>query len=49
VNSARFITSRPPFIRSRLIAKAAMLAISSVSTAVAQEIAIEFHIWRQKL
>ena len=49
VNSARFITSRPPFMRRREMAKAAAEAIIRVRTAVAQEIASEFHIWRQKL
>ena len=48
MNSARFITQRPPGIFSREIANAAEVAMNSVSAPVATAITIEFQNWSQK-
>jgi hypothetical protein len=48
VNSARFITARPPGTLSREIENAAAVAINSVSAPVATAITTEFQNWIQK-
>ena len=48
VKSARFIMRRPPFTFSRLMANAAPVATTSVSTPTATAMISEFHICSQK-
>jgi hypothetical protein len=48
VNSARFITARPPRTLSLLIANAAPVAISRVMTPDATAMRSEFQSWSQK-
>ena len=48
MNSARFITSRPPFTFSRLMANAAPVATNSVIAPTATAISSEFHSCSQK-
>jgi hypothetical protein len=48
VNSARFITARPPGTRKREIANAAAVATNSVSAPLATAITVEFQNWIQK-
>jgi hypothetical protein len=48
VNSARFITVRPPRTFSRLMAKAAQVAMNSVITPTAAAISTELPICCQK-
>ena len=48
MNSARFITVRPPRTLSRLIANAAVVAMSSVSAPTVTAMNSEFQSCRQK-
>ena len=48
LDAAKWAPRLKSFMRRRLMAKAAALAIISVRTAVAHEIASEFHICSQK-